>query len=150
GVRVFAGIIDSVKLARSTGGLNIWDVTAQDYTFQLNRRLVVETYEGQTADWIAKDIILKYGQGIFTTNHVMPGAPTVVSIMFDYMAPADCFKKLAEYCGWEWYVDYYRDVWFFDSEEDPTYSASSLNIITPFRNLKHSIDTAGLRNRIYV
>ncbi|MBC9786756.1 hypothetical protein H1S01_20325, partial [Heliobacterium chlorum] len=26
GVRVFAGIIDSVKLARSTGGLNIWDV----------------------------------------------------------------------------------------------------------------------------
>ncbi|MCW2278742.1 hypothetical protein [Heliophilum fasciatum] len=150
GVRMFAGIIDSVNLARTVGGLHIWDVTAQDYTFQLNRRLVVETYEGQTADWIAKDIILKYGQGLFTTDHVRPGAPTVSIILFDYMAPSDCFKKLAEYCGWEWFVDYSRDVWFFDPAEEPAYLTATLNDSAPFRNLKHSVDTAGLRNRVYV
>ncbi|MBC9786799.1 hypothetical protein H1S01_20820, partial [Heliobacterium chlorum] len=114
GERVFGGIIDTVKLNRASGALNLWQVECQDYTYQLNRRLVVETYEGKTADWIVNDIILKYGQGMFTTNHVLSGAPTVRSIVFDYKPPSDCLKKLADYCGWEWYVDYYRDLWFFD------------------------------------
>ncbi|MBC9786299.1 hypothetical protein H1S01_17715 [Heliobacterium chlorum] len=149
-VRVFGGIIDTVRLNRTVGPLNLWNVECQDFTYQLNRRLVVETYEGKPADWIVKDIILKYGQGIFSSNHVCAGAPTVQSIVFDYMPPSECLKKLADYCGWEWYVDYYRDLWFFDPSNNDQVAPVFIDINSPIRNLKHNIDTQGLRNRVYV
>ncbi|MTV50007.1 hypothetical protein GJ688_13600 [Heliobacillus mobilis] len=148
GVRVFGGIVDIVKLSKTTG-IHIWDVDCQDYTYQLDRKLVVETYENMTADQIVKDILLKYGQG-FTGDHIRPGAPTVQYIVFDYLRPSDCFKKLADYCGWDWYVDYYRDVWFFNATIDASVEPSLVDSLFPLRNLKHTIDTQGLRNRVYV
>ncbi|MTV50761.1 hypothetical protein GJ688_17660 [Heliobacillus mobilis] len=148
GVRVFGGIVDIVKLSKTTG-IHIWDVDCQDYTYQLDRKLVVETYENMTANQIVKDILIKYGQG-FTGDHIRPGAPTVQYIVFDYLRPSECFKKLADYCGWDWYVDYYRDVWFFNPATDSSVVPSLVDSSFPLRNLKHTIDTQGLRNRVYV
>ncbi|MBC9786736.1 hypothetical protein H1S01_20135, partial [Heliobacterium chlorum] len=52
--------------------------------------------------------------------------------------------------GWEWYVDYYRDLWFFDPANSDQAAPVIVNVNTPVRNLKHNIDTQGLRNRVYV
>ncbi|MTV49840.1 hypothetical protein GJ688_12745 [Heliobacillus mobilis] len=150
GTRFFGGIVDSVRLKRSAGTLNIWQVGCQDYTYQLNRRLVVETYENRTADWIVKDILLKYGQEMFTSTNIQAGAPTVEYICFDYLLPSECIKKLADYCGWEWYVDYYRDVWFFDPIAGTQQAPVTITSETEIRNLAHRLDTQGLRNRVYI
>ncbi|MBC9785856.1 hypothetical protein H1S01_15325 [Heliobacterium chlorum] len=150
GTRFFGGIVDSVRLKRSAGTLNIWQVDCQDYTYQLNRRLVVETYENRTADWIVKDILLKYGQEMFTSTNIQVGAPTVEYICFDYLPPSECLKKLADYCGWEWYVDYYRDVWFFDPMAGTQPAPMTITSDTEIRNLAHRLDTQGLRNRVYI
>ncbi|MZP28684.1 hypothetical protein GTO91_02985 [Heliobacterium undosum] len=149
GKRLFAGIVDTVKLSRRVGALRIWQVECQDYTYQLDRRLVVETYENRTADWIVRDICLKYAPD-FAANHVQTGAPNVAFIIFDYQQPSECFKKLAEYCGWDWYVDYFRDVWFFDPADTTRSSPVPIDQTFPLRNIKHDIQIQGLRNRVYV
>ena len=145
---LFGGIIDQVKIVRDNP-LYIYQIECQDYTYQLNQRLVVETYANWAADYIVKDIILKYCPS-FTANNVELGAPVVEEIIFDYKQPSDCFKDLADYVGWDWYVDFDRDVHFFNpldiSESAPVQITGNSKI----RNFKHGIDTQGLRNRVFI
>lgn len=147
---LFAGVIDNVRLVRDEETVKIWEVKAQDYTYLLDRKLVVETYENVPADEIVRDIIAKYGDGVFTVNHVQYGAPVVELIVFDYKRPSECLKELADYVGWDWYVDYDKDIWFFDPKTLNQPASMALEAGAKFRNLKHTIDTQGLRNRVYV
>lgn len=150
-IKLFAGIIDRVRLVDTDrDGYKVYECSCQDYTYLLDRRLVVEIYENKSADWIVKNIITKYGGDVFTTNHVRTGAPVVERLIFDYTLPSECFKELAEYVGWDWYVDYDKDIWFFN----PAVEAASAPVVlekgASFRHLRHDIDTQGLRNRVYV
>lgn len=150
--RLFGGIIDKVQFVDYSPDktTKVWQVDCQDWTYQLDRKLVVETYQNMAADLIAKDIITKYGGGIFTTNHVQTGAPVVEYIVFDYKRPSECLKELAEYVAWDWFVDYNKDIWFFDPKAQNQPAPISLEPGGYFRNVKHSIETTGLRNRVYV
>jgi hypothetical protein len=147
---LFGGIVDVVKYTRKINNVKLWSVDCQDYTYQIDKRLVVETYENMTADLIAKDIITKYCPG-FTVINVRPNAPVVEYIFFDYKRVSECLKELADYVGWDWYVDYDRDVWFFDPK---TLNQSAPIMLeegaTNYRNFTHSIDQQGLRNRVYI
>jgi hypothetical protein len=145
--RMFAGIIVKVELVDKD--LKLWSVDCDDYTALLDRRLVVETYEDMPADEIFRDIVAKYCPG-FTVNGVQSGAPTVESTgaEFEYKRPSECFKWLCDYVGWHWQPDYYKDLQFFSASASP----APLVLVPggPFRFGKHSIDTQGLRNRVYV
>jgi len=148
--KLFAGIIDQVKLVQAEPtGVKIYECSCQDYTYQLDRKLVVETYSNQAADLIVKDIIAKYGAG-FTVNHVQANAPVVEEIIFDYKRPSECLKELADYVGWDWFVDYDKDVWFFDPKTLNQPAPMVLEAGGSFRRLRHDVDTQGLRNRVYV
>jgi hypothetical protein len=147
--RLFAGIIVKVELIDKD--LKIWAVECDDYTALLDRRLVVETYENMSASDIFLDIAAKYCPG-FTTNGVRPGAPVVESTgaEFEYKRPSECFRWLCDYVGWHWQPDYYKDLSFFSV--DDLASPAPLELVPggPFRFGKHTIDTQGLRNRVYV
>lgn len=149
--RLFAGTVVKVELAYTTPDrkINVWQVDCDDYSGQLDSKLVVETYRDVTADTIFKDIVTKYCPG-FTVNGVKEGAPVIEQLIFDYKAPSDCFKELCEYIGWHWMVDNFRDLQFFSAEELSKPAPMELHPGGRFRNLKHSIDTQGLRNRVYV
>lgn len=147
---LFAGIIDSVRLVQDNGlPIPLYEVTAQDYTYQFDRKLVVEVYENMTADAIVRDIVSKYAPE-FTVNNVRTSAPVVEFIKFDYKRPSECMRELADYVGWDWYVDYDRDIWFFDPRELNVSAPLVLTEGAPFRNFEHNIETTGLRNRVYV
>lgn len=149
--RMFAGIIVKVELARTfpDKSIKVWQVDADDWTALLDRKLVVETYENMAADAIFRDIAAKYCPG-FTVNGVRSGAPVVEYIPFDYLRPSECFKQLCDYVGWHWQPDYYKDLQFFSAEEIATPAPLALEPGGPFRFGKHTIDTQGLRNRVYV
>jgi hypothetical protein len=149
GVKLFAGIIDVVQDDPRTPGVTFYKCQARDYTYQLDRKLVVETYENQAADVIVRDILTKYCSG-FTATNVKTGAPTVEYIVFDYRRPSECFRELSDYCGWDWYVDYNKDVWFFNPSSLATPAPVPIEVNTDVRRLKHDIETEGLRNRVYV
>lgn len=147
--RLFAGIIVKVELVDKD--LKLWAVECDDYTALLDRRLVVESYENMSASDIFLDIVAKYCPG-FTTNGVRPGAPVIESTgaEFEYKRPSECFKWLCDYVGWHWQPDYYKDLHFFGAEELVSPAPMVLRPGGQFRFGKHTIDTQGLRNRVYV
>lgn len=149
--RLFGGVIVKVDLADTMPGrsVNVWKVDCDDYTGKLDRRLVVETYTDMTADAIFRDIVAKYCSE-FTTNGVRTGAPTVDSLIFDYVPVSEAFKQLCDYVGWQWQPDYYKDLSFFNSNDLTSEAPMSISPGGYFRNLKHTIDQQGLRNRVYV
>jgi hypothetical protein len=145
--RLFAGIIVKVELIDKD--LKIWAVECDDYTALLDRRLVVESYENMSASDIFLDIVAKYCPG-FTVAGVQAGAPAVEYIVFEYVRPSECFKQLCDYVGWHWQPDYYKDLQFFSAEALASPAPLTLVPGGQFRFGKHSIDTQGLRNRVYV
>jgi len=154
--RKFAGIITKVELSRTfpDRSIKIWNIDCDDYTYLIDRRLVVETYQSTAenpiyADEIFRDIAAKYCPG-FTVSGVRSGAPMVEYMVFDYVPPSECFKKLCDYIGWHWQPDYYKDLQFFSAEELATPAPITLVPGGNFRFGKHSINTQGLRNRVYV
>lgn len=151
--RLFAGIIVKVELDRvfPSKTLKVWKVDCDDYTALLDRRLVVESYENISASDTFTDIVAKYCPG-FTVNGVMPDAPIIeaTGAEFEYKRPSECFKWLCDYVGWHWEPDYYKDLHFFSAEELTNPAPMALEPGGLFRFGKHSIDTQGLRNRVYV
>lgn len=147
GVRLFGGIITNPKEDEKTPTKVFYSCEAVDYGYQFDKRLVVEVYENMPADEIALDIISKYCPD-FTGNGIVSGAPTVEYIKFDYLRPSECFRQLAEYVGWKWKIDYYKDVKFF--KQYNAFAPMEININSPIRKLKHEPDIQGLRNRVYV
>ena len=147
--RLFGGIITKVELLERVGGLKLWQVECEDYTFALDREMVVETYENITADAIFLDIVAKYCPD-FTVNGVQTGAPIIEYKLFDYVYPSEAFKQLCQYTGWEWQSDYYKDLKFFNPQSLNKAAPISLKRGAMFTNFKHSIERQGLRNRVYV
>jgi len=148
--RLFAGIIDQVKLVSADlPRVKEYSISASDYGYMLDRRLVVETYTNMAADAIFLDIVSKYCPG-FTTTGVQSGAPVIEKIVFDYTPVTDAFKQLCDYIGWSWQVDYFKDLHFFNPSDEASPAPMTLEAGANFRNLRHDIDTQGLRNRVYV
>ena len=149
-IKLFAGIIDEVHDMELGQGIHIhYSCKARDYTYQLNQKLVAEAYENQTADAIAKDLLEKYAPG-FSDTGIMPDAPNVEWITFDYKRPSECFQELCEYVGWEWFVDYDKVVHFYNPQESAESAPMAISPRGPYRNFRHSIDIVGLRNRVFV
>lgn len=149
--RMFGGIITQVTLAKTLPdkSASLWQVECDDYTNQVDQRLVIETYEDMEADAIFRDIVMKYCPD-FTVKGVRTGAPKVEKVVFDYKYPSECFKELCEYVGWHWQPDYYKDLSFFSAEDLAQPAPMKLIPGGKFRNVKHSVDTQGLRNRVFV
>jgi len=145
--RYFAGIITNPKEDEKTHSIVFFNVEAVDYTYQLDRKLVIEVYENISASDIAIDILAKYCPG-FSNTGIVSGAPEVEYIKFDYIRPSEAFQQLAEYVGWNWYVDYFREVKFFQSYN--AFAPVEITATSEIRKLSHNPDIQGLKNRVYI
>jgi hypothetical protein len=110
---LFAGVIVKVEMKEKILGqsIPIWEVECDDYTALLNKKLVVEEYSNQTADFIVKDICSKYCPE-FTVSGVETGAPAIEYMQFNYQTPQECFTRIAEYVNWIWDVSFTKDISF--------------------------------------
>ena len=156
GDRFFAGIITKVELSRAfpDRSIKVWNIDCDDYTTLIDRRLVIETYQSTPdnpiyADEIFRDIAAKYCPS-FTVSGVRSGAPMIEYMVFDYLRPSECFKQLCDYVGWHWQPTYYKDLQFFSAEELAAPAPMTLVPGGQFRFGKHSVETQGLRNRVYI
>lgn len=152
--RLFAGIVvvsQLTKSLRTAPGVktNVWHVECNDYTELIDRRLVVETYENVSASEIFADIVTKYCPD-FSASGILPDAPVVEYIVFNYKYPTECFKELCDYTGWSWQPDYFKTVHFFNPAKMANYAPMELRPGGPFRFGGHVADKQGLRNRVFV
>ena len=84
----------------------------------------------------------------FTTNNVADGL-IVSEISFDYVQVSEAITKIAEICGYEWYVDYDKDVHFFAKNAYPAPFQLDDNQ-EDYKDLIINVDISQLRNRVFV
>lgn len=149
GVKLFAGKIVEAEYERLGSGEVVLNLSATDYTRDLDRNLVVEAYENKTDKEIIEDIIGRYCQGTgITATNVLEGV-TINKITFNYIQPSQCFRKLCELTGRSWYLDYDKDVHYFPL----TTNVAPFNIDSTtgdYSGLKIRKDNSDIRNRVYV
>ena len=148
-VRLFAGSILSTELKRLGAGEMIFKIDCVDYTRILDRNLVVEGYEGMTDKEIIEDIVANYcqGSGITTTN-VIEGV-TINKIIFNYLQPSQCFRKICELTGRSWYLDYNKDIHYFQMETTSApFDIDSAS--ATYSEMSLTKDNSDIRNRVYI
>ena len=114
-------------------------VTAFRFRFYNNKSITFDAWLYEV-NFIPSDI--------FTTINVSDG-PTISEIAFDYVQVSDAITKIAEICGYEWYVDYDRDIHFFAKNTYPAPFQLDDNQ-ADYKDLIIDTDVSQIRNRIFV
>lgn len=141
-----------IKVTESIRGKLIsYDVECSDYTYTLNRKLVFDTYESMAVEDIVTDIISTYTTG-FTVANVQASGVTLEYILFNYKKPSDCIQQLAELIGFDWYIDYNKDIHFFPKTtgEVAPFDLTDTNGNYVFNSLEVNDDNKQIRNIVYV
>jgi len=147
---LFGGIIDSVDGVQFSPGKFKYYVNCVDYQRILEYRLVAEAYTNSSCNTIINHIFNNYIDNTwgFTTTNVDTG-PTIDTIVFNYVSISECIRRLAKIAGYEWYVDYEKDVHFFPRETNiAPYKIDENN--DAVRNLKINWDFSEVKNQVMV
>jgi len=132
------------------GRLQLFEVMVKDHTHEMDKRLVVKTYEDTTVSVIINDIKALFLPAGFTTTGVTVTTP-VKFIAFNYEQPSKCFQQLAELVGADWYVDENKDIKFFlRNEMVAPFDLTDTNGKYIFNSLVIERDVVNLRNVIFV
>ncbi len=142
---IFAGYIEEAPQERIAHDKYVYDVTCSDYTQELNKRNVTEVYESMSAGDIIKDIINNYATSL-GTYYVQDG-PTVDYIAFNYKYPLECIEEICELTGYDFYVDYQRNIHFFSSETyEAPYELDETSSSGDYKDLVITINKSELQN----
>ena len=76
---------------------------------------------------------------------------TIDTIKFDYETPSKCLQKLADLISYDWYVDYLKDIHFFNKEENTApFELSDKGNKYDYRSLVVEKDGSQIKNTIFV
>ena len=147
----FGGTVTEVEITNLGGKLLVAAVTATDWSFKMDTKLVAKTYAGIDPADIVKDIVNNYTDGTYTTNNVDHGNFLIPSIKFNYEPVTKCIQKLATLIGWDWNVDANKDVHFFLVESNPApFSIDDTTGNLEWPTLDWDQDLTNMKNSVYV
>ena len=147
--RIFSGIILKVEEELEKGNTQRFKTRAVDYTHELDRELVVERYSEKTVNYIIDDILTNYASGFTDTN--VACAIEVESIAFDHITVSETFQKLAEATNYSWYVDYDKDIHFFEKNTELSpFGLTDTGGKHIFDSLKLKDDLSQVRNKVEI
>lgn len=148
--RIFAGlIIDIAESVDSTREIR-YDVKCKDYTHLLDGKLVVEKFTDTSVEDIIDFLVTTYAPSGFTTTNV--SCPIVAkTVVFNRISFSACLEKLSKLTGYQWYVDYYKNIYFFERNSIASpFNLADDNDSYIFDSLTLSSDISQLRNRVYI
>ncbi len=147
-LKIFAGNILSVRHYYS-GKLITYEVECKDYTSELDRIQVIDSFDNQTVTQIINYINTNYLTGITTVN---VDCPIIVKrVVFNRKSVTECLNSLVKLTNYIWYIDYDKDIHFIakNTEVAPfSISDNSQNLIGD--SLEISSDLSQLRNVVVV
>ena len=104
------------------GLLEYVQCSAKDYSFDMDKLLVVEVYENMTVNAIIADIKANFLSASYDITNV--NCPiTIKYISFNYEYPSKCLQQLAQITDYDWYVDDTKKIYFFLKGSTPSPSA---------------------------
>jgi hypothetical protein len=148
--KIFGGVITEIKEIPPAYKIDGFNIMCVDYTRLLDGKLVTEVYENQTLSAIIADMVGRYAPAGFTTNNVLV-SDNVQYINFNYQPISQCLKVLAERFNYDWYVDYDKDIHFFDKETNAApYDLNDNDGSYIFETLQIRRDNTQIKNVIIV
>ncbi len=148
--KLFAGIIVDVSESVASTQEIRYDVKCKDYTHLLDGKLVVERYEDMSVTDIIADMVTKYAPAGFTNTYAV--CPIIAkTVVFNRITFSACLEKLSKLTGYQWYVDYNKNIYFFERNSmGAPFALEDDNDSYIFDSLVLSNDITQLRNRVYV
>lgn len=147
--KIFGGIVTRAPQTKMGTSLFKYNVNCLDYSKRLNNKLALKSYTSQTGGYIVKDLIDTY-MPEFTYENVDCDI-VIDSIKFNYMPVGLCIERLAKLIGYEWYVDYDKDIHLFSQETNTApYDLDETGATGRYKNLIITIDVSQVRNRVLV
>lgn len=147
GQKEFGGYVVKVQKYAEAGNLIEGNVSANDYGYALERKLATVRYNKKTVNEIITDLIDRYSND-FTTNNVNCDI-FVKTIVFDKLSLTECLNRLSELTNYNWYVDYDKDIHFFEKHNNPapfkvkddnaTYLQGTLSLVEDFTQVRNRV-----------
>lgn len=151
GTTLFGGIVVSTEESVEKKK-EVVRVTAKDYSFDMDKRLVVQVYENMTVAEIIEDIKDNVLPAGYDTANVVCDVE-IKYIAFNYELPSKCFQQLAQIVDYDWYVNENKEIYFFLkgsqtapfelSDSNGNYIYDSLQISSDIKNIRNSIIVRG-------
>src|ERR1700722_16669435 len=92
---IFGGTLVTVEPVVQGGVLLLYQMTAADWGFLLDSKVVKKNYVAMDPQDIVVDLVANFCPAGFTTNHVQRGNFLVSTIRFNYQQPSKCLESLA-------------------------------------------------------
>ena len=142
----FGGRITTANQKRVAPMQYAYDISCSDYTTDLHRTQITETYSGVTEGYIIRDIISKYVPELGTA--FVAEGETIEFISFSWQFPDECLAKLCGDTGMSWYVDAERNLHYFarDTNTAPYVLTDEHLIGGQYKDLSITPDKSQLRN----
>lgn len=156
---IFGGTVVTIEPIVMGGVLLLYQITAADWGFLFDSKVVKQNYAGIGPHDIVVDLVNNFCPAGFTTNHVQRGNFLVSTIKFNYQFPSRCLEALAKQIGWDWYIDPNKDIHFYFAEGN---AASSSEITQApividdttgdieWPTLDVEVDITNMKNSVYV
>jgi hypothetical protein len=157
GTLVFAGSVDALRhyVADDISGALIYELRCVDFNQLADRHLVTHSWTDQTLRAIVQDIVNTYSgdtgetlasEGVTTTNTTVQEGPVLEAVKFNYVACSEALDKLAELTGFSWYIDYQKQLQFFERQTfDAPYNLDD-SVWQNYRGLSVSTSRGEYRN----
>lgn len=122
-----------------------YSIVVNDYTQDLIKKLVNESYASQTMGYIIKDIIGTYAPHLGTFD--VPDGPVINYIAFSYKFVNECIIELVQIAAYNYYVDYYKQLQIVvDSGNPAPYEITDVLNDSEYSNLVINVDKSELIN----
>lgn len=146
GALIFAGTVDRIEeqVPDDVAPVVVWSIECVDHTFLFDRHLVAFKSPGQSLLTLIEQIVDLYSgdgnetlasEGI-TTSGVQGADLQIGPVTFAYVTAAQALDDLSELTGMSWYVDYNKDLKFFDPLTYPCPIELNPDTWAAYRNLK--------------
>lgn len=146
---IFGGQIVSIY-DEVDGMVEYSHITCKDYSFDMDKKLVVKTYENMTVEDIIDDIATNFLPAGYTTTNVVCSV-TIKYIQFNYEFPTKCLQQLAQITNYDWYVDESKNIFFFlKGSQASAYNLTDTSGNYIYKSLRLSSDVRNIRNSIIV
>ena len=149
--KLFAGKIYNIQKSIVGGVMLRCEITCYDYTKDLERYVVTEKFDETAVDDIVETLLLRYDiEHEFTITNV-DCTEEIDTIAFIHIPLNQVLQRIADRVGYQWYVDYDKDIHFFLQEDNQSpfdITDASGNLI--FKSLKIREDMTRLKNKIRI
>lgn len=152
GVRLFAGSVDDLTVQlviESNLTFKLYSIRAVDFNQCADRRLVADSYSGELAGEIVRDLIALYLADEGVTEGLIGDGPIVAKAVFPYVSVARALNDLAELSGYTWNIDAYKQLSFFAPTSFPSglvFTSANATV----RKVRHMQTRDQYRNKQYI